>query len=105
MDKLKDIEIFLLDMDGTIYHENELIPGALDFFHLLQDQGKKYVFDMNNIATNGLLMKNRILFLGEDPQIVMNFAEAVALEKIEICIEIEDRILAEDVAYIQSQID
>lgn len=69
------------------------------------DQGKKYVFDMNNIATNGLLMKNRILFLGEDPQIVMNFAEAVALEKIEICIEIEDRILAEDVAYIQSQID
>lgn len=52
MKRLKEIELFLLDMDGTIYHENELIPGALDFFHLLQTQGKKYVFMTNN-SSNG----------------------------------------------------
>lgn len=48
MNILKSIELFLLDMDGTIYHENELIPGTIDFFHLLQEQGKKYVFMTNN---------------------------------------------------------
>lgn len=48
MNVLKEIELFLLDMDGTIYHENELIPGALDFFHFLNEQNKKYIFMTNN---------------------------------------------------------
>ena len=32
MKRLKEKTLFLLDMDGTIYHENELIDGTLDFF-------------------------------------------------------------------------
>ena len=38
----------MLDMDGTIYNEDTLIPGALDFFRLLKEQGKQYVFMTNN---------------------------------------------------------
>lgn len=45
---LKDIDLFLLDQDGTIYNEETLIHGALEFFHLLQEQGKKYAFMTNN---------------------------------------------------------
>lgn len=46
--RLKEKSLFLLDMDGTIYHENELIDGARDFFDTLRRQGKKYVFMTNN---------------------------------------------------------
>lgn len=38
----------MLDMDGTIYNEDTLIPGALEFFDLLRRQGKNYVFMTNN---------------------------------------------------------
>lgn len=48
MQPLKDIQLFMLDMDGTIYNEDELIPGAMDFFTLLNRQGKEYVFMTNN---------------------------------------------------------
>lgn len=47
-DILKDINLFLLDMDGTIYHEETLIDGALEFFEKLNRRGKKYAFMTNN---------------------------------------------------------
>lgn len=48
MHDLKSIQLFMLDMDGTIYNEDTLIPGALEFFDLLREQGKDYVFMTNN---------------------------------------------------------
>jgi len=48
MKRLKEKTLFLLDMDGTIYHENELIDGTLDFFQTLVRQGKDYAFMTNN---------------------------------------------------------
>lgn len=48
MASLKDKKMFMLDMDGTIYNEDTLIPGALDFFHLLQERGIGYTFMTNN---------------------------------------------------------
>lgn len=48
MVSLKDKKMFMLDMDGTIYNEDTLIPGALDFFHLLQERGIGYTFMTNN---------------------------------------------------------
>ncbi len=48
MEKLKDIKLFLLDMDGTIYIDNTLIDGAKDFFEELIKQKKDYVFLTNN---------------------------------------------------------
>ena len=48
MQDLKSIQLFMLDMDGTIYNEETLIPGATDFFDMLKEQGKDYVFMTNN---------------------------------------------------------
>lgn len=48
MQDLKSIRLFMLDMDGTIYNEDTLIPGASEFFDLLNEQGKEYVFMTNN---------------------------------------------------------
>lgn len=64
MNNLKDIELFLMDMDGTIYHENELIPGALDFFRLLREQEKKYVFMTNNSSKGKRSYVEKLLKLG-----------------------------------------
>jgi len=66
MTALKNIQLFLLDMDGTIYHEDELISGSLDFFHLLQEQGKKYVFMTNNSSKGRKSYVEKLNSLGID---------------------------------------
>lgn len=48
MHDLNSIKLYMLDMDGTIYNEDTLIQGASDFFNLLNEQGKDYVFMTNN---------------------------------------------------------
>lgn len=48
MTTLANIRLFLLDMDGTIYHENELIPGAREFFDFLNEHSLNYAFMTNN---------------------------------------------------------
>lgn len=35
-------------MDGTIYHEDKLINGALELFSLLEKKNKEYIFITNN---------------------------------------------------------
>lgn len=49
---IKDISLFLLDMDGTIYFENTLIDGAKDFIEKLVSKQIPYVFLTNNSSVN-----------------------------------------------------
>jgi len=48
MSKLKDKKLFLLDMDGTIYLDNELFDGTLDFLEHIKESGGRYMFLTNN---------------------------------------------------------
>jgi NagD protein len=41
---------YLIDMDGVIYRENNLIPGAVDFVAALRDAGAPFLFLTNNSA-------------------------------------------------------
>ena len=45
---LRNIKLFLLDMDGTIYLDDELFDGSLDFLNKLNNQNKQYIFLTNN---------------------------------------------------------
>ena len=45
---LKDKKFFLLDMDGTIYLDNELFDGTLDFLDYVKSSGGRYLFVTNN---------------------------------------------------------
>lgn len=45
---LKGKKLFLLDMDGTIYNENELFDGTLDLLDEIEKIGGRYVFITNN---------------------------------------------------------
>ena len=48
MTKLKDKRLFLLDMDGTIYLDNDLFDGTVDFLEYVKKIGGKYMFLTNN---------------------------------------------------------
>ncbi len=41
---------YLIDMDGVIYRENQLIPGAAEFVEILIDSGIPFLFLTNNSA-------------------------------------------------------
>ena len=45
---LKNKKFFLLDMDGTIYLDNDLFDGTLDFLSAVKSSGGKYLFVTNN---------------------------------------------------------
>lgn len=46
-EKLRDKSLFLLDMDGVIYHGCKLLPGAREFIMKLKKQGKSFLFITN----------------------------------------------------------
>lgn len=48
MTSLKDKKLFLLDMDGTIYLDDFLFDGTLDFLDRVKDIGGRYLFVTNN---------------------------------------------------------
>ena len=48
MKTLKDKRLFLLDMDGTIYLDNDLFDGTLDFLAHVKAIGGRYMFLTNN---------------------------------------------------------
>ena len=48
MKDLKKVKLFLLDMDGTIYLDDELFDGVTDFLEHVKSIGGKYMFLTNN---------------------------------------------------------
>ena len=45
---LKEVDCFALDMDGTIYNENSIFEGTLDFLSQIEKNGGRYIFITNN---------------------------------------------------------
>lgn len=48
MTDLKQKRLFLLDMDGTIYLDDDLFDGTLDFLNYVRSVGGRYMFLTNN---------------------------------------------------------
>ena len=55
---------YLIDMDGVIYRENQLIPGALEFVEALVATGTPFLFLTNNSAPTGEDLTVRLKHLG-----------------------------------------
>lgn len=47
-DRLKKVQCFLLDMDGTFYLGDKLLEGSLEFLEILKEEGKEFIFLTNN---------------------------------------------------------
>lgn len=48
MHHIYDKRLFLLDMDGTIYLDNDLFDGTLDLLRHVRERGGRYLFLTNN---------------------------------------------------------
>lgn len=46
--RLRNTSTFILDLDGTVYLSNTLLPGAREFLEYLKSSGRRYVFITNN---------------------------------------------------------
>jgi NagD protein len=55
---------YLIDMDGVIYRENHLIPGAMDFIQALLANGVPFLFVTNNSAPTPEDLAVRLKHLG-----------------------------------------
>ena len=47
-ERIREIRLFVLDLDGTIYRGEEIVPGAAEFIAHLREKNIKYVFLTNN---------------------------------------------------------
>lgn len=54
MADLKDITLYLLDMDGTVNLGYDPIDGAKEFLETLKEQGKNFIFLTNNSSKNAM---------------------------------------------------
>ena len=45
---LEKIRLFLLDLDGTFYLDDTLLPGALAFLERCRERGRAFAFLTNN---------------------------------------------------------
>lgn len=64
MEKLKSKKFFLLDMDGTIYLDNDLFDGTLDFLNCVKEKGGKYLFLTNNSSKGSDAYVKKLKALG-----------------------------------------
>ncbi len=61
---LSDKKFFLLDMDGTIYLDENLFDGALEFLNRIVEKGGKYLFVTNNSSKSVDAYVNKVNRLG-----------------------------------------
>lgn len=64
--KLARIQCFLMDMDGTIYLGDRLLPGARAWLDLLQARGITYYFLTNNSSRSRVEYAEKLKRLGLD---------------------------------------
>ena len=66
MHKLQDKKAFISDMDGVIYHGNNLLPGAIEFINWLKENDKKYLFLTNSSERSPRELSQKLARLGVD---------------------------------------
>ena len=61
---LGDKRLFLLDMDGTIYLDEDLFPGTIPFLEEVRGRGGRYLFLTNNSSKSVAAYVQKLARLG-----------------------------------------
>ena len=79
--RLKDKRLFLFDMDGTIYCENNLFDGVKELLDIIKYEGGHYVFITNNASksVNDYIKKVQNMGLNVDKENFLTSAQATVL--------------------------
>ena len=67
MRSINSIKAFFLDMDGTFYLGDHLLPGALEFLKMLNLRQVPFYFLTNNSSRNSDEYKRKLIHLGVNP--------------------------------------
>lgn len=57
---------FICDMDGVIYHGNQVLPGVAEFIQWLHDEKKEYLFLTNNSGYTPRELQQKLARMGLD---------------------------------------
>ena len=79
MKDLKNIKLFLLDMDGTIYLDDDVFDGVYDFLKKIKAENKKYIFLTNNSSKSQLDYLNKLKRLNIDVTLDNIFTSGMAM--------------------------
>lgn len=66
METLRAKRGFICDMDGVIYHGNDLLPGVKEFVEWLYKENKKFLFLTNAATRSPKELQNKLERLGLD---------------------------------------
>ena len=78
---LKSKKLFLLDMDGTIYLDNDLFEGTIDFLDYVKSMGGRYMFMTNNSSKSTERYIEKLASLGIDAAEEDFFTSAMATSR------------------------
>ena len=78
---LSDIDLFVLDMDGTFYLSEDIIPGSPEFLKAVTDTGRRWMFFTNNSS------KDKQLYIDKLARMNCHITEADILTSGDITIE------------------
>ena len=59
-----EIDAWLFDGDGVLYHENEPLPGALEVLTILQEQQKEVFLLTNNSTKTRIEFQEKLSTMG-----------------------------------------
>ena len=57
---------FICDMDGVIYHGNQILPGVPEFIQWLNGENKSYLFLTNNSGSTPRELQQKLARMGLD---------------------------------------
>lgn len=57
---------FICDMDGVIYHGNQILPGVIEFIDWLQREKKEFLFLTNNSGSTPKELQQKLMRMGID---------------------------------------
>lgn len=63
-EKLSNIQLFVLDMDGTIYLGEKVFPEAVEFIKRAKESGKKIIYFTNNASKNPEIYYEKLKRMG-----------------------------------------
>ncbi len=81
MEKLRNKKGFICDMDGVIYHGNNLLPGAKEFVKWLVDEDKNFLFLTNASNRTPVELRQKLLRMGLDVDASHFYTSALATAK------------------------
>jgi len=68
LDQIRAKKAFIIDMDGVIYHGNQLLRGAHEFVNWLEENGKAFLFLTNSSERSPVELSQKLSRLGVDVQ-------------------------------------